>query len=89
MVFVVDGPPGGNDFGLPGLLGHGPGLHFVMTVDLEIVELPEQQQKSPHAHHQHHQQRPPADNLIGPAGGFALAVKGGSLRGTVRHAAAS
>ncbi len=89
VVLVVNRPPGGVDGDLPGLLVDGPGRHLVILVDLEVVELPEQQQKCAHAQHQHHQQRPPADDLVGPAGGLALPVKNRGVGGTVRHAAAS
>ena len=85
VVLVVYGSPGGVDGDLPGLLVDGPGRHLVVAVDLEVVELPEQQQKSSDAQHQHHQQGPPADDLIGPPGGFALPVQGWGSGGVICH----
>ncbi len=89
MILIINRSTGGVNRDLPGLLRHGPGLHLIVLVDLKIIKLPEQQQKSAHAQDQHHQQSPSADDLIGPAGGFALSVKSWNFCGTVCHAAAS
>ena len=71
-VAVIDRAPGRRDHGAAGLLGHGLFLQFIMLVDLQVVQLPKQQQKCDDAQQHHHQQRPAADHLVGPAGGFTF-----------------